>query len=228
MTDWNTVKNDRNALRRLYVEEGLSMAKIAAKFGVSTQPVFSAIHAHNIGARGAHGRRTVQIGKRELERLYQDHSMAKIAEMYGCGETVIFKRLKEYGISVKGHEAHGHRTKTRVFSDRHVKNLRKAAKARRGKYAGENSPHWKGGATEANLQARRSGAYREWKNAVLDRVGHKCQSCGLEKGAVCKCCGQKATLHVHHIKPFAEYPELRFEPSNGRVLCAKCHYQLHH
>lgn len=37
-------------------------------------------------------------------------------------------------------------------------------------------------------------------------------------------CGEtEGRLDVDHIKPFALYPELRFEVTNGRVLCFKCH-----
>ena len=30
-------------------------------------------------------------------------------------------------------------------------------------------------------------------------------------------------LSQYHIKPFADYPDLRFELSNGRTLCVPCH-----
>jgi len=34
-------------------------------------------------------------------------------------------------------------------------------------------------------------------------------------------------MHVHHIKPFDLYPELRCDPNNLILLCAKCHYAEH-
>jgi hypothetical protein len=37
-------------------------------------------------------------------------------------------------------------------------------------------------------------------------------------------CGKtKEKLEADHIKPFALFPELRFDISNGRTLCLPCH-----
>lgn len=35
--------------------------------------------------------------------------------------------------------------------------------------------------------------------------------------------GMNIKMHADHIKPFAIYPDLRFEVSNGRTLCSACH-----
>lgn len=67
-----------------------------------------------------------------------------------------------------------------------------------------------------NYHQRVSTDYRQWKKAVLDRDKHICQKCGSDKD-----------IHAHHIKPFSEYPELRFDVNNGITLCKECHIKEH-
>lgn len=56
----------------------------------------------------------------------------------------------------------------------------------------------------------------EWKKSVKDRDSYKCQDCGSEN-----------SLHSHHIKRRAEYPDLMFDVDNGITLCASCHAERH-
>ena len=73
--------------------------------------------------------------------------------------------------------------------------------------------NWKGGTTPKNKLLRRSKQFVEWRKAVFTRDNYTCQECGERGGE----------LHPDHIKPFAFYPELRVELSNGRTLCRNCH-----
>lgn len=88
------------------------------------------------------------------------------------------------------------------------------ANARRG----ENHPQWKGGVTSAYKTIRKSSEYIAWRTAVFERDHYTCQICGLKPGM-----GKRVDLQADHIKPFAMYPELRFELTNGRTLCIPCH-----
>lgn len=75
---------------------------------------------------------------------------------------------------------------------------------------GKDHPNWRGGVA----RNRRSGLkYREWRESVFQRDDWTCQTCG--------CRG--VYLESHHIKSWAEYPELRYLLNNGVTLCRDCH-----
>lgn len=57
--------------------------------------------------------------------------------------------------------------------------------------------------------------YRAWRRAVVERDERTCQRCGAA--------GLGRNIHAHHIKPFKDHPELRFDVANGITLCAACH-----
>lgn len=59
---------------------------------------------------------------------------------------------------------------------------------------------------------RQSAQYQKWRRAVGNRDKWECLQCGA-----------KAQLHADHIKPYILYPELRYDITNGRILCADCH-----
>ena len=56
----------------------------------------------------------------------------------------------------------------------------------------------------------------EWRKQVFERDQYKCVECG-----------QKGTLQAHHIKEWADYPDLRYEIDNGITLCRECHSKKH-
>lgn len=65
---------------------------------------------------------------------------------------------------------------------------------------------------------RHSAQYKRWRFDVFLRDKFTCQNCGDAKGG---------NLRAHHIKPFAECPELRFVVDNGITLCDICHNAKH-
>ena len=59
----------------------------------------------------------------------------------------------------------------------------------------------------------RGGRYDcKFRKEIIERDGNKCTRCKSTK-----------TLHVHHIIPWKESAELRFEPDNVMTLCDVCH-----
>jgi 5-methylcytosine-specific restriction endonuclease McrA len=83
----------------------------------------------------------------------------------------------------------------------------------KGSNKGSKNGNWKNGATDKTILIRESTEYRHWRKAVYERDNYTCQIC--HKRGV--------RLAADHIKPFALYPELRFELDNGRTLCFDCH-----
>lgn len=58
--------------------------------------------------------------------------------------------------------------------------------------------------------------YKKWRKAVAKRDGFACQWPG---------CGCNQRLRFHHIRRWADFPNLRFELDNGITLC-KYHHDL--
>jgi 5-methylcytosine-specific restriction endonuclease McrA len=93
----------------------------------------------------------------------------------------------------------------------------KISKAKKGKpnmkLRGELNPRWKGGITSKNHKIRTSIEYKNWRVSVFERDDFTCVEC-KKRGYL---------LQADHIKPFALYPDLRFDLNNGRTLCVDCH-----
>lgn len=66
------------------------------------------------------------------------------------------------------------------------------------------------------LKGRTEAGYSKWRISCLERDDYTCQKCG-----------SKENLCVHHIKPYAQYPKLRTQISNGITLCQECHKYEH-
>jgi 5-methylcytosine-specific restriction endonuclease McrA len=218
--DWHMGKLDLAVKQDLeQLAKYQSCEQIGLKYGCSAELVRRKLHKLGIKVT----RKRFDPPKEDLEALYQTKSMLEIAEHYGVGQTVVWKRLKEHGIELRGFV--NHRLKPgRQFSVEHRKNL---SLAHTGRWVGDKNPNWKDGIHKKNLAIRASGVYKQWRVAALNLKGSKCEACGVEQDSVCECCGYKIRLHVHHIRPFAKYPELRFDPANAEVLCPKCHKARH-
>lgn len=77
--------------------------------------------------------------------------------------------------------------------------------------------NWKGGITLPNLAFRTTVRYKAWRKAVFTRDGWTCQDCNRKV----------KTIHAHHKKEFAKYPDLRLDVDNGITLCKLCHQKRH-
>ena len=83
---------------------------------------------------------------------------------------------------------------------------------------GEKHWNWQGGKTKESIKIRNSAQYKDWRISVFKRDQHTCQECGKKQS-------KSILINADHIKPFALYPNFRFDVDNGRTLCVDCHKQ---
>ena len=93
---------------------------------------------------------------------------------------------------------------------------KKQSKAKKGKLLGKDNPNWKGGLISDEVRDRRSYQAKRWREECRERDENKCTLCGsIER------------LHVHHILPYKDYPDRRWDINNGQTVCALCHEKIH-
>ena len=81
---------------------------------------------------------------------------------------------------------------------------------------GADHPRFQGDAVKRQ-RSKTTGQQAKWSADVISRDGGKCQRCGATG----------VELHAHHIKPWKDNPEARWDVSNGITLCHRCHWQTH-
>ena len=77
---------------------------------------------------------------------------------------------------------------------------------------GEKHWNWKGGRSR-DKHSLKDKQYKEWRLNVFKRDNFSCLGCGQVGG----------DLEAHHIKSWANYPNLRYIINNGVTLCKVCH-----
>lgn len=76
---------------------------------------------------------------------------------------------------------------------------------------------------------RKDLRYTIWREECLSRDNHTCQHCGVKQEELPEVGNTSdQNLHVHHIKPWRNHEELRFDVSNGIILCPSCHRKEEH
>lgn len=80
-----------------------------------------------------------------------------------------------------------------------------------------NNPNWRGGISTEIQKIRGSIENDIWRSGVFSRDGYTDQKTGIKGGK----------LTAHHIKNFAQYPELRFAIDNGITLSHESHKEFH-
>jgi len=147
-------------------------------------------------------------GKESPNYKSELHTEEKVQCACGCG-TLIPKLDKKYRIRlyVNGHTQIGKKRPDAIT----------ILEKNRLQHKGSKHWNWKNGKTPINHLLRHTSEYNDWRKAVYKRDNWTCQMCGIK---------QKHPV-AHHLKPFNDYMELRFEIDNGITLCRSCHKKIH-
>jgi len=152
------------------------------------------------------------------------------AKCFNCSRVKEKKSLKGRISSFKNH-THSEEAKKRIACARKGRSNGRLGKkhsvetririsqiTRERTHRGKQCHSYKDGKHAERMGQRYTPEYKRWRFDVYSRDNFTCQSCGDDRGG---------NLQAHHIKPFADYPDLRFEVSNSVTLCKKCHNHLH-
>jgi 5-methylcytosine-specific restriction endonuclease McrA len=174
----------------------------------------------------------------EFRILYPITSNAVLMQRFGVSQATILRWARELGLKkdpAYRREVQRQNATGRVMSQASRKKLREKAlgrkisdetkrkildtKRKNGTLPkGKRHYRWKGG---RSWERFKNPEYIGWRNAVLERDGYVCQHCGRQ------CKRYERGLAAHHIKPYAEFPDLRYQIANGLTLCRQCHMSLH-
>lgn len=147
-----------------------------------------------------------------LDREYSQNGRAAsdIAAQSGCNENNILFWLSKHGIP--------RRSMKEVRQRKHwgVSGKNNPMFGR----TGAANPRFVDGGSPERQRLYVQGVGREFLKAVRVRDEFKCVRCRAPKK------GPKS-LHVHHIRPWAGHPEMRFDMGNVVTLCRDCHSWVH-
>jgi predicted DNA-binding protein YlxM (UPF0122 family) len=166
----NKVDISKETLEDLYVNQKLSLERIAKKLGVCRETIRNYMEKFDIKIRGRSETKKIHIDKKVLEDLYliQKLSMKKIAKKIGISQQAVLNRMKEFGMKrrTKSEAGKGRKSSMRGkclseevkvkmskahtgkrFSEEHKAKISKAMK-------GERHWRWNGGKRLKRIRSR--------------------------------------------------------------------------
>lgn len=147
---------------------GKSTTDIAKDLNVTHRTVINHLKHNGIDRRSI-SEAQFSYNKKEIPEVLQDYeklynlyveerlSKKEISKKLGVSPNVINRKLKEYGIRIRG-----------------------CSEAFKGRHAGSKHPNWKGGVTSLYRRIREF-IFKPQVRSVLKRDGYKCQLCGSTK-----------------------------------------------
>lgn len=206
------IQLDEEEFRSLY-ESGLNTRQIAARLDISPRTAARRLSFFGMVPRSQGGKPHLEL--RDKSWLYERYISKRlpttaIADEIGASPQTVLTWLKKHGIEMRSRE------ESLVGRKMPPHQIQKAAEWRKKNFVGAGNPNWKGGEISDYQRERTSYSAKQWSKDVRGRDGHKCIGCGA-----------KGKLHAHHIKPWKEFPELRYDIENGVTLCPTCHQKAH-
>lgn len=157
---------------------GRTAQSIATELGVGKKTILTRLREEGISRRQQPT--YPEVNKASLTEYYVNQKLSSrdVAEIFGCSNNLVLKRLEQFDIE----------SRQRVGDPTFTEAERKA------KWGRPREEHnlWKGGVTGINETLR--GATDDWRKAELRRNNFTCYVTGKRSG----------DLHVHHVTPFHE------------------------
>ena len=192
-------KSWQELIYKWYVIDKIPVRQISKKLSLSNRVVPRALRLLNIPQRSIHDRVTLQWKNNDQRKEESSKRMSEFSKG---------KPSWNKGLTKKSHPSIKRQANWMVGANNPMYGKRgKAHHAyKNGNYTAEKKRYWS------------TSEYQQWRKAVYERDNYTCQRCGDNKGG---------NLNAHHIKPWADFPELRYVVSNGVTLCVKCHHIAH-
>jgi hypothetical protein len=108
-----------------------------------------------------------------------------------------------------------------VYCEQRGKSISKASAGKpRYDLRGKNNPNWKGGVDRSLRQVEMGRTeYVQWRKSVFSRDSYKCMNKLCTSGS--------SKLHAHHILPWKDHSDKRYDVANGVTVCVPCHKLIH-
>ena len=205
---------NKRELKQKYLIENLTILQCSKIFNVSNNTIIRRIKKYGLKKTLPQGQFPELRNKKWLiqKYVYEKKSSIEIARLLGCSSRIVFDWMKNHKIKsrTQGESRKG------VPLDEETK--RKLSESKKGRFAGNKNPNWKGGQISKYQRIRQNQQSKLWSVAVRNRDRFKCQFPN---------CSETNHLHAHHIESYLKFPKLRYELSNGITLCSKHHETIH-